>query len=558
MTDGDEQHNFQLREHSVLTAPKGPVVLLILDGVGIGRRDEFDAVALARTPSLTELQQDGLAVTLKAHGTAVGLPSDEDIGNSEVGHNIIGAGHVFDQGAKCVDTAINSGAIWKGYWKEIVEKLRSTHGALHLIGLLSDGNVHSNEAHLHALIRRADEEGLPRVYVHILLDGRDVPDRSALVYVDRLEDLLGGIRAKGEREYWIASGGGRMVTTMDRYEADWEIVARGWSAHVRGEAQGFPNARAAIEHFRASQADLSDQHVPPFSIRDESDNPIGAVNDGDAVVFFNFRGDRAIEISRAFTAGPDFDEFDRGEFPDVLFAGMMLYDGDANVPEHYLVSPPRVQKTLSEYLARNQVPQLACAETQKFGHVTYFWNGNRSGKFSDEFEDYCEIPSERVPFEQRPWMRSAETADKVIDAIRARRYKFIRANFAGGDMVGHTGNVDATVIAIEAIDLAIARIMAETARAEGCLVVTADHGNSEDMVERDEQGNPCYGEDQKPVFRTAHSLNPVLFVVRDFSGRNYGLEKRSGAGLSNIAGTLLELLGFTPPGEFDPSLVRID
>jgi len=298
--------------------------------------------------------------------------------------------------------------------------------------------------------------------------------------------------------------------------------------------------------------------VPPFSIRDESDNPIGAMHDGDAVVFFNFRGDRAIEISRAFTAGEEFDAFDRGERPDVLFAGMMLYDGDANIPEHYLVAPPQVQKTMSEYLARNQVPQFACAETQKFGHVTYFWNGNRSGKYNDEFEEYCEVPSEQVPFEERPWMRSAETADKVIEAIRTLRYRFIRANFAGGDMVGHSGNLDATVIAIEAIDLAIARIMAETARAQGCLVVTADHGNSEDMVERDEQGNPCYGEDERPVFKTAHSLNPVLFVVRDFSGRRYGIEKRSGAGLSNIAATLLELLGFTPPRQFDSSLLVID
>lgn len=556
--DQENRDDFQLREHPRLPPPKGPVVLLILDGVGVGRGDEFDAVSLARTPALTALAKPGPALELKAHGTAVGLPTDDDIGNSEVGHNIIGAGRVFDQGAKCVDTAIASGAIWDGYWKEMMERLRGTRGALHLIGLLSDGNVHSHEAHLHALIRRADQEELQRVYVHVLLDGRDVPDRSALVYVDRLEELLGGIRAKDGRDYAIASGGGRMVTTMDRYEADWEIVARGWRAHVQGDAQGFRSARAAIEHFRAGEADLSDQFIPPFSIRDESDKPIGAMHDGDAVVFFNFRGDRAIEISRAFTAGPEFDGFDRGERPDVLFAGMMLYDGDAQLPEHYLVSPPQVQKTISEYLARNGVPQFACAETQKFGHVTYFWNGNRSGKFSDEFEVYCEIPSEKVPFEQRPWMRSAETADKVIDAVRSSRYRFIRANFAGGDMVGHSGNIEATVIAIESIDLAIGRVMEETARAQGCLVVTADHGNSEEMVERDKRGNPLYGEDARPVFRTAHSLNPVLFVVRDFSGRRYELESVRGAGLANIAATLLELLGFTPPPEFEPSLLAAD
>jgi 2,3-bisphosphoglycerate-independent phosphoglycerate mutase len=555
MAQRKESNDFRLERHPVLSAPHGPVVLVILDGVGVGRGDQFDAVALARTPTLTSLQETGLVTRLKAHGTAVGLPSDGDIGNSEVGHNIIGAGRVFDQGAKCVNTAIRNGAIWNGYWKEMIERLHASNGALHLIGLLSDGNVHSHEAHLEALIHRADEEGLRRVYVHILLDGRDVPDRTALVFVDRLEELLAGVRSRGNRDYWIASGGGRMVTTMDRYEADWEIVARGWRAHVKGDAEGFPSARAAIEHFRASQEGLSDQFIPPFSICDESGNPIGTINDGDAVVFFNFRGDRAIEISRAFTAGPEFNKFDRGERPNVLFAGMMLYDGDAHVPEHYLVSPPEVQKTMSEYLARNRVPQFACAETQKFGHVTYFWNGNRSGKFSDEFEKYCEIPSETVPFEQRPWMRSAETADKVIDAIRGGRYEFIRANFAGGDMVGHTGNLDATVIAIEAIDLAIARILADTARADGCLVITADHGNSEDMVERDRQGNPLYGEDEKPVFKTAHSLNPVLFIVRDFSGRHYNFKKLHEAGLSNIAATLLELMGFCSPPEFDPSLL---
>lgn len=556
MSNRSDRNDFQLAKHPVVSAPGGPVVLLILDGVGVGRNDEFDAVALARTPALNSLHDTGLVVSLKAHGTAVGLPSDADIGNSEVGHNIMGAGRVFDQGAKCVETAITTGSIWNGTWKEMMAGVQSTGGALHLIGLLSDGNVHSHETHLHALIKRAYEEGIPRVYVHILLDGRDVPDRTALLYVDRLEALLQGIRTEGNRDYWIASGGGRMVTTMDRYEADWEIVARGWRAHVQGRAEGFPDARTAIEHFRAREAGLSDQFLPPFSIRDESGKPRATINNGDAVIFFNFRGDRAMEICRAFVSGPDFDKFDRGDCPDVLFAGMMLYDGDSNTPEHFLVSPPEIQNTLSEYLARNCVAQFACAETQKFGHVTYFWNGNRSGKYSDAFEEYCEIPSDKVPFEQRPWMRSAETADKVIAAIHEKRYAFIRANFAGGDMVGHSGSIDATVLAIEAIDLAIARILAETASAGGCLVVTSDHGNAEDMVERDRRGNPLYGADGRPVFRTAHSLNPVLFMVRDFAGRHFGIKAPADAGLSNVAATLVELLGFTPPSEFDPSLLK--
>ena len=564
-----------LRAHPVLRAPEGPVVLLILDGVGVGAGDEFDAVSLARTPNLDLLRSTGLAASLRAHGTAVGLPSDADIGNSEVGHNIMGAGRVFDQGAKLVDRAIGTGTLWDGHWKTLVQDVRSRGGALHLMGLLSDGNVHSHEAHLHALIRRAHQEGLPRVYVHALLDGRDVPDRTALVYIERLEALLGEIRAgggpkkldaeaeraprgkirdPGGRDYRIASGGGRMVVTMDRYEADWSIVARGWSAHVHGEAEGFPSAAAAVEHFRAREPGLSDQVVPPFTVRNPDGSPVAAIGDDDGVIFFNFRGDRAIEMSRAFTAGAGFDRFDRGRAPEAAFAGMMLYDGDLGIPEHYLVAPPEVSRTLGEYLAAARVPQFACAETQKYGHVTYFWNGNRSGKFDDALEEYVEIPSDQAPFDQRPWMRSAETADAVNRAIWERRHRFIRANFAGGDMVGHTGDLRATVRAVEAIDRAVGRILAAVDAVHGCLVVTADHGNSEDMVERGKDGAPLY-EDGKPVFRTAHSINPVPFLVREFSGRPYTLAPPPGAGLANLAATLLELLGYQPPAEFAPSLV---
>ncbi|MDE0343473.1 MAG: 2,3-bisphosphoglycerate-independent phosphoglycerate mutase [Deltaproteobacteria bacterium] len=556
MDDDNRPAPLVLRGHPVLAAPAGPVVLLILDGVGVGAGDEFDALALARTPTLDSLRRDGLAATLRAHGTAVGLPSDADIGNSEVGHNIMGAGRVFDQGAKCVDQAIETGALYDGYWKTLVERVRAGGGALHFMGLLSDGNVHSHEAHLHALIRRADHEGLERVYVHALLDGRDVPDRTSPVYLERLETILAAIRDQGGRDYRIASGGGRMVVTMDRYEADWSIVARGWRAHVLGEAEGFPSAAAAVEHFRAAQPGISDQVLPAFTVRNADGSPVAAIEDGDGVIFFNFRGDRAMEMSRAFTEGAGFDRFDRGRVPDVAFGGMMLYDGDLGIPEHYLVSPPRIGNTLGEYLAAAGVPQFACAETQKFGHVTYFWNGNRSGKFDEALEEYVEIASDQVPFEQRPWMRSAETADAVNRAVGEGRHRFIRANFAGGDMVGHTGDLQATIIALEAIDLAVGRVLPAVAAAQGCLVVTADHGNSEDMVERDKTGAPLR-QDGKPVFRTAHSINPVPFVVRDFSGRRYSLAPPPNAGLANLAATLLELLGYDPPEEFAPSLLRV-
>lgn len=557
MSGRPEESGFYLEPNAHLSSPDGPVVLLILDGVGVGPHDEFDAVYQARTPVLDGLRQTALVRQLRAHGTAVGLPSDGDMGNSEVGHNALGAGRVFDQGAKLVDRAIATGEIWQGEWARLVRPLAERGGALHLIGLLSDGNVHSHEKQLWALIHRAAEEGVERLYVHVLLDGRDVPDTSALIYVGRLEKVLEEIRSRKRRDYRIASGGGRMVTTMDRYEADWQIVARGYRAHVHGEGEGFSSAAEAIETFRERTPGITDQYLPPFVVVDGEGRPIAPMRDGDAVVFFNFRGDRAIEISRAFEEGEEFDKFDRGRRPRVDYAGMMLYDGDLRIPRRYLVASPHIDRTMAEYLARNAVPQFACAETQKFGHVTYFWNGNRSGKFSEDFEEYLEIPSDQLPFDQRPWMKSAETADAMEAAVSSGRFRFLRANFAAGDMVGHTGNLEAAILAVQAIDLVLGRVVSAVRKARGTLVVTADHGNSDDMVQRDKEGRPQRDEAGRVKLRTSHTLNPVELMIQDCSGRQFSLRPDlPGAGLSNVAATLLELLGFTPPGEYDPSVLE--
>ncbi|RMF70720.1 MAG: 2,3-bisphosphoglycerate-independent phosphoglycerate mutase [Acidobacteria bacterium] len=549
---------FRLGRHPRLDAPPGPVVLLILDGIGVGPGDEWDAVATAPTPVLDRLRREALYRTLRAHGTAVGLPSDADMGNSEVGHNALGAGRVYDQGAKLVDRALETGAIWSGPWAELVAWVREHGGTLHLIGLLSDGNVHSHERHLHALVRRAArDERLPRIRVHVLLDGRDVSETSALIYVDRLEALLAELRDETGCDCRIASGGGRMVTTMDRYEADWSVVERGWKAHVLGEGRPFRSAREAIETYRTEQPGLSDQFLPPFVIVDEHGAPVGPIEDGDGVVFFNFRGDRAIEISRAFTEGPEFTAFDRGRVPQVYYAGMMLYDGDLQLPEHYLVPPPQIERTMGEYLARNRVPQFACSETQKFGHVTYFWNGNRSGKFDERTEEYVEIPSDRVPFEQRPWMKSAECADAAIAAIRGGQFRFIRINFAAGDMVGHTGRLDAARVAVAAVDLSVGRVLPEVLAARGTLVVTADHGNSDDMAQRDAEGRPRRDEHGEVRVRTSHTLNPVPFWILDGTGRRLALRRDlPDAGLANVAATLLQLLGYEPPADYEPGLLE--
>ena len=533
----------------------GPLVLIVLDGVGVGLGDEYDAVATANTPNLRALEATGPMRTLRAHGRAVGLGSDADMGNSEVGHNTLGAGRVFDQGANQVDKAIASGRIWEGDWRWLTAEVRAHDSTLHLIGLLSDGGVHSSITHLFSLLEKAAQDGIGRVRVHILLDGRDVPDFTALDYVEQLESELKRLGNESSLDYAIASGGGRMVTTMDRYGANWGIVQAGWNAHVLGTARPFETAAAAISAFRSETTGISDQDLPAFTIvRDGS--PIGAIEDGDGVIVFNFRGDRAIEISEALCAGEDFAHFERERAPKVAFAAMTCYDVERGFPTRFLVHAERVEGTISEYLAATGIAQFACAETQKFGHVTYFWNGNRAEKFNPADETYLEIPSDQVPFQTKPAMKSAETADAVVDAIQSGRYGFIRTNFAGGDMVGHTADIGATRAALAAIDQAIGRIAIATETYHGCLVITADHGNAEDMVERGKNGKPLVDANGRVQWKTAHSLNPVMFLVHDYSGRSPRFrDDLPEAGLANVAATLVELLGFKPPTEYEPTLL---
>lgn len=546
----------ELVPHATTTAPPGPVVFVILDGIGVGEKDEFNAVEAANTPTLDRLTATGLYRTLRAHGVSVGLPSDADMGNSEVGHNILGAGRIFDQGAKSVDKAIASGSLWQGVWASTVAQTQAESSSLHFIGLLSDGNVHASLEHLFAMLGRAAKDGVRQVFLHILTDGRDVPDHSAEQYVTTLETRLNKIREQTGFDYRIASGGGRMLVTMDRYEADWSIVERGWQAHVLGSARPFGSALEAIEQMRSETPGISDQRLGAFTICDDNGEPIGAIKDGDCVILYNFRGDRALQISQAFTAGDDFTGFDRVRVPAVRYAGMMLYDGDLNVPEHYLVTPKTVTNTISEYLAATGVTQFACAETQKYGHVTYFWNGNRSDKFDPDTETYLEIPSDRVPFEERPWMKSAETADATIGAIKDGGYRFIRVNFAAGDMVGHTGSFQAARIAVESLDISLARILPVVEAAGGCIVITGDHGNADDMVERAKDGSPLLNAQGRPKWRTSHSLNPVPLIIKDYSPRSSALrEGLNHAGLANVAATLIELLGYAAPAEYEPSVV---
>ncbi len=544
-----------LQQNPSFPGVEGPVLLVVMDGVGVGRGDEGDAVKLARTPTLDLLHaghESCVYTEIAAHGTAVGLPSDDDMGNSEVGHNAIGAGQVFDQGAKRINAAFESGEVFEGeVWKALVERVRESGQPMHFIGLLSDGNVHSHIKHLLAMLRRCAEEKVKRVRVHALLDGRDVPETSALDYVEQLEKVLKELQEAGF-DYRVASGGGRMKITMDRYEADWDMVQRGWRHHVLGEGEHFPSLSEAVESLRDKNPGVTDQNLPGFVIADD-DGPVGPIRDGASVIFFNFRGDRAIEISKAFEQ-ETFEHFDRGERPDVLYAGMMQYDGDEMVPQRYLVDPPNISNTLGAYLAASGVPQFACSETQKYGHVTYFWNGNRSGKFDQKLETYVEIPSDNLPFEQRPWMKSAEITDATIRALGD--FRFGRINYANGDMVGHTGDRDSTVVAVEAVDLGIRRLLPEIKKRNGALIVTADHGNADQMYEIDKKsGDFQRGDKGQPKAKTSHTLNAVPLYIWA-PGHELKLQQLERAGLANLAATSAELLGFKPPEAHRSSLLK--
>lgn len=534
-----------LASHPHIHTPTGPLLLVVMDGIGIGDGSASDAVFHARTPVLDHLRALPSATSLFAHGTHVGMPSDKDMGNSEVGHNALGAGRVLSQGAKLVAQAVDDGSLFRGeVWNQALAFAQKNQQALHFLGLLSDGNIHSHIDHLEAMIRAAAERGIEKVRVHILTDGRDVGGRSALGYIERLEACLASC-AGPTKDYKIASGGGRMRYTMDRYEADWSMVQRGWDLHVRGQGRAVKSAKEGVQRFYDEDS-RDDQWVEGFVVCD-GEGPIGRIESGSSVVLFNFRGDRALEISRAFEA-QSLDELDRQELPEVFFAGMMQYDGDTQTPANYLVDPPKIDATMGESLAASGKRQLAIAETHKYGHVTYFWNGNKSGAFDPKLERYIEVASEIDDLHERPWMRSAEVTDELIRAASASHYDLIRVNYANGDMIGHTGDLRAATMAVEAVDLALGRLVKWVKAQSGVLVVTADHGNADQMF--DEKGG-------ERVVKTSHTLNPVPFAIYDPRSSQGGprLQQDPSAGIGSVAATCLELMGLRAPELMMPSLL---
>jgi 2,3-bisphosphoglycerate-independent phosphoglycerate mutase len=535
---------------------RAPLLLIVLDGWGIGAHDEGDAIYHARKPTVDSLGLTFAQTHLFTHGPYVGLPAPFDIGGSEVGHMTMGAGNILPQGPTRIKRMMDSGEFFRTEaLNDLIDNCLAKDTPLHLLGLLSDGSVHSHIGHFHRIIDFAVERGVRRLFVHALLDGRDVPYQSALDYVEPLEARLDEITA--ERDGWcyaIASGGGREVITMDRDQV-WEKVRRGWEVHVLGRCENtFPCAADAIRALRGHSPDLIDQDLPPFVVTRDG-RPVGPIEDGAALIFMNFRGDRAIEFTRAMVVD-DFDGFEREGRPHIMFASMMTYDEDTHMPPVTLMTPASVARPFGRRILELGLEQFRLAETQKYAHVTFFFNGGYREPLDADKEQYVLIPSHRVnSFAEVPAMKAREIGQRAVALILSGRFRFGLINFANADMVGHTGNLAAAVQAVQAVDAALATIFEALARVGGLALVTADHGNAEQMI----SDNPKTG---KREINTRHSLNPVPLYLFDADYRGeYRLrscDPEHPLTLANLAATMFILLGLPVPDDIEPPLFVLD
>ncbi len=533
------------------------VLNIVLDGIGITDLTEGNAFRVAHTPVLDWLKKESHYREIFAHGTHVGLPSDDDMGNSEVGHNTLGAGNIYPQGAKLVNIAIEKNEISKNKnWIKAIKQVENHSSKLHFIGLLSDGNVHSHIDHLKYLILEAAKKKITDIFIHALLDGRDTDPHSSLKFLDDLDFFFQEVRQKYGVLPKIASFGGRMILVMDRYEADWQMVEKGWQIMVEGRGNKCLDALEKVKEIKKANPELSDQYLPPFIVKDQAGKPLATIDDDDSVVFFNFRGDRAIEMCQAFE-NETLPQIKKSKHPKVFFMSLLEYDADRKIPKNFLINPPKINGVMGEYLTRNQVSLFALSETQKFGHVTYFWNGNRANKFDEKLEDYLEIKSDNVPFDERPWMKSAELTDEAIKLIKSKKYQYGRLNFPNGDMVGHTGDFHAARMAVEAVDKALGRLLTAIKEAGGVAVILADHGNCEEMYLTDSKKKLKTNSQGKPLPKNSHTTNQVpLYLYDPLYNQEYSWREMDDPGLSNIAATTLELLNFVPPNNYRTSLLQ--
>lgn len=516
------------------------VVLVVMDGIGLRESEAGNAVKQARIPNLQKLWREGATTTLGASGTYVGMDNGEQ-GNSEVGHLALGTGQILAQDARRVDEwlgllGVPSELPTSVYWQEI--RARAKHGGtLHISGIFGSGRVHSDVKHFYAVLAQAAKDGIKRVRLHLLTDGKDVPPQSSLEYVDKVEQVFADYNKQGF-DYAIADGGGREVIVCDRYYSNIDWVEKGYKLWTTGETRAFKSAREAIETYRQENPEQQDQFMPTFVLPDSD----GCIKDGDALFFFNFRADRAIEISEVFDSPKGwYDRFDISDRPDVLFVGLMHYDSDRNIPSHYLMQKPKYNNVLAEVLQKAGKKSFAVSESWKFGHVTFYWDGLRSAPFFGE--TVVDIPATNTPFVDRPWMKSAEITDELVKSLDSGEFDFLRANYPNGDMVGHSAELDPTIVSVEAVDLAIGRLMDACKKAGAVLIATADHGKAEELVYKD--GTPM----------TSHTLNRVPFTIWNHQG-DLNLESGEEYGLANVAATVAELLGVAPDPSWKRSLIK--
>ena len=495
---------------------KTPTTLIIMDGFGLANASDDNAVSLAQTPVLDRLFREYANTTLSASGLDVGLP-DGQMGNSEVGHTNIGGGRVVFQDLPRISRAIDDGSFFKNEaYHQAMDNCLKNGSSLHLYGLLSDGGVHSHIQHLFALLQMAKDKGLEKVYVHCFLDGRDVSPTSGKGFVQELCDKCAEI------------GVGKIATVMGRYYAmdrdkRWERVQMAYDAMVYGE--GIHNADPVDAVAKSYANGVTDEFVEPVVCDSE-----GTIGDNDSVIFFNFRPDRAREITRAIV-DPEFDGFQREFFPTTYVCNT---EYDASMP-NVLVAWPRVavKNGLGEYLSSMGMTQLRIAETEKYAHVTFFCTGGVEKQYPGE--DRVLVPSPKVAtYDLQPEMSAFEVCDKCVERIESGAYDVIILNFATCDMVGHTGVFDAAVKAVETVDECVGRVVDATLKMGGIAMITADHGNAEQMVEAD--GSPM----------TAHTTNPVPFILC-----GAGTELRTGGRLADIAPTILDVMGLACPEEMD-------
>lgn len=503
--------------------PKKPLLLMILDGWGINRNPNHNAVAMAQTPNLATLLAEYPHTEIRTSGMAVGLP-DGQMGNSEVGHLNIGAGRVVYQDLTRITKSILDGDFFTNkVLLECIRKTKAKGGALHLSGLLSDGGVHSHNTHLYALLELAKEEGVADVFIHCIMDGRDTPPQSGAGYIKELEDAINRIGVGT-----IATVTGRFYT-MDR-DTRWERVEKGYNAIACGEGKLFASAGEAIA---SSYADgVNDEFMLPATIA-KNGQPVGTLKDGDGFIFINFRSDRAREITRAI-ALEAFDGFERKCHPKLAgYVCMTEYDVTFGLPIAY--GQESLTNILGGVLSAAGKKQLRIAETEKYAHVTFFFNGGVEEPFP--LEERCLIPSpkEVATYDQKPEMSAYLVTDELLKRIESNAYDVIVLNLANCDMVGHTGMLDAAIKAVGVVDQCVGKIVAAVRAQGGAALITADHGNAEQMI--DETGGP----------HTAHTTNNVWLILVDDSRK--GVKLREGGALADIAPTMLKMLGVAQPKE---------